>query len=266
MSEHGPGGLHLETLGDATADDRPVVALVHGFTQNSRCWAPFDQMIAEVGPVTAVDLPGHGLSGPATVGLWETGQAVLAAAPASVHVGYSLGGRVLLHGALSSPGAVSRLVLIGAHPGIEDHDARHARQAEDLQRAVRLEQGGLTGFLDEWMALPLFAGLDPERGHREERLANDAASLGGALRLLGTGTQEPLWDRLRELTMPVLVLAGERDGRFCEIGQRTAAAIGPNALFVMVPGVGHVAQLEDPGATSRIIADWMTPALRSIRR
>ena len=258
MSAEGSVRLHVESLGGTRPDDRSAVALVHGFTQNSHCWAPFDRMLTTWAPVTAVDLPGHGRSGPATAGLWETGRAVVTAAPASAHVGYSLGGRVLLHGALGSPEDVSRLVLIGAHPGIEDEDTRRARRAEDEQRAARLEQAGLVDFLDEWLALPLFAGLDDERGHRRERLANDARALADALRMLGTGTQDPLWDRLGELVMPVLVLAGERDGRYREIGVRTAAAIGPSATFAEVPGVGHAAHLEDPEGTGGIIVDWLT--------
>jgi 2-succinyl-6-hydroxy-2,4-cyclohexadiene-1-carboxylate synthase len=205
-----------------------------------------------------VDLPGHGRSAPDALDLWATGRSLVRSAPSSVLLGYSLGGRVALHAALADPAAVERLVLIGAHPGIENPEDRRRRRAEDEARAVRLERIGTAAFVDEWLALPLFAGLDHARGHHRQRLDNDARGLAGALRSLGTGTQEPLWGRLEEFGAPVLVLAGERDGRFVEIGERTAGAIGENATFTVVPGVGHAVQLEDPEATAAIVIDWLT--------
>ena len=257
MNRQAPLRLHVETYWGSRALNRSGVALVHGFTQNSRCWGPFDHMLTGRGPVTTVDLPGHGRSGPATAGLPATGRAIVLSAPASAHIGYSLGGRVLLHGALAVPDSVGRMVLIGTSPGIEDDDARRDRRAEDHRRADRIEQIGLGDFLDEWLALPLFAGLDIERGHRAQRMTNDPGALAGALRQFGAGTQEPLWDRLGELDMPVLVLAGERDDRYRGIGARTADAIGANAEFAVVPDVGHAAHLEDPVRTGRIVMDWL---------
>src|ERR1019366_8418989 len=51
----------------------------------------------------------------------------------------------------------------------------------------------------------------PEAAGRADRLTNTAGGLAASLRLAGTGTMEPLWDRLAGLTMPVLVVAGELD-------------------------------------------------------
>jgi pimeloyl-ACP methyl ester carboxylesterase len=72
--------------------------------------------------------------------------------------------------------------------------------------------------------------------------------LASSLRLAGTGAQEPSWDRLRALAMPVLVVAGEHDEKFRALGERVAAAIGANARFETVPGAGHPAHLERPDA------------------
>ena len=74
--------------------------------------------------------------------------------------------------------------------------------------------------------------------------------------MAGTGTQDPLWNRLRELTMPVLVLAGDRDTKFVDIGRQLAAGM-PRARFATVPGAGHAAHLEQPLATTTVIADFL---------
>lgn len=215
--------------------------LVHGFTQTSASWRG-------VLDGTAVDVQPQ-------ADLWTTAAWVGEAAGAGEYVGYSMGGRLCLHLALARPHLVHRLVLLGAHPGIEDADARAARRAVDEQWAVSIEQDGVDAFLDRWLAQPLFAGLR-EPGPRQ----HDADVLTACLRRLGTGVQNPLWDRLPELRMPVLVLAGERDSKYVDIGRRTASAIGDNARFASVPGAGHAAHLEQPAAFRRLCALFLDGA------
>ena len=250
--------LHVERLraGRARRGD-PRVVLVHGFTQNTRCWSPFDRHLDGIGAVDAVDLPGHGRSPPPDTDLSAVGAALAALGPAEVHVGYSLGGRVLLHAALVGETPVRALVLIGAHPGLEDAADRARRRSEDGARADRLERIGVAAFLDEWLRLPLFGDLDDEAAHRVQRLSNTAAGLAASLRRHGTGAQEPLWERLHRIGQPTLVLAGARDQRFTDLGRRTAAAIGSNATFAPVAGTSHACHLEDPRTTAAVITEWM---------
>ena len=84
-------------------------------------------------------------------------------------------------------------------------------------------------FVESWLAGPLFAHLSEEQADRPSRLTNSAAGLAASLRTVGTGTQAPLWERLGELDMPVLVMAGALDAKFAALAERTAAAIGPDA-------------------------------------
>ncbi|MCL2770340.1 MAG: hypothetical protein FWD42_09585, partial [Solirubrobacterales bacterium] len=87
-----------------------------------------------------------------------------------------------------------------------------------------------------------------------------APTAGGAgrrsLRALGPGAMAPVWHRLHELQMPVQLLAGERDPRYVEIGERMAALM-PAARLTIVPG-GHALLLENPRAVARAIE--ATPA------
>jgi pimeloyl-ACP methyl ester carboxylesterase len=62
----------------------------------------------------------------------------------------------------------------------------------------------------------------------------------------------PLWDRLGELVMPVLVIVGEGDEKFRAIAERMAAAI-PRAEVAVIPGVGHAAHLEAPDSVAAVI-------------
>jgi len=236
--------------------------LLHGFTQNARCWSTFAEQLSVDHRCELVDLPGHGGSGAAGGDCWAAARAVLDAAGAGTYVGYSMGGRIALHAALLEPSQVRRIVLIGAHPGIEDPDARRARRRADGETADRLEAVGLPQFLDEWMASPLFADLDVDRAQVEQRLTNRADAMAAALRALGTGAQEPLWDRLPELEQPTLVLAGADDDKFATLGGRMADTIGANATARTVPDASHAVHLSQPDATVGIVRAWLADVSR----
>jgi 2-succinyl-6-hydroxy-2,4-cyclohexadiene-1-carboxylate synthase len=223
----------------------PPLVLAHGFTQNRRCWGPFRDRLGDQREVKAVDLAGHGDAPPAR-DLPEAAFRLGRDGGWGAYLGYSLGGRVALHLALAQPEQVTALVLIGAHPGIEDPAEREARATADDELAAHLLEIGLPTFLDEWLAQPLFATLPAETDQREERLTNDPEALATTLRNLSTGRQTPLWDRLPALQMPVLFLAGEQDEKYASIGRQAVATIGENARLETIPGAGHAAHLEHP--------------------
>lgn len=246
--------------------DAPQVVLLHGFTQNGRCWGRFADRLAEQCELVLVDLPGHGRSGDDTADLWRSADLVaevLAAAPEPrpqdrppVVVGYSMGGRIALHLALAHPEAVSGLVTIGATGGLDSDTERAERRAADATLAARLGEIGLEAFLDRWLANPLFAGLDEESAARAERLENRVAGLTASLRHVGTGTQDPLWGRLGEIDVPVLAIAGTDDAKFTALGRRIVDAVGPNARLHLEPGT-HAVHLERPVETAEVILDWL---------
>jgi 2-succinyl-6-hydroxy-2,4-cyclohexadiene-1-carboxylate synthase len=257
-----PGPLHhvVEGPGPPVGERRPGVVLVHGFTQTLRSWEPVAAGLALRWQVVRVDLPGHGGSGGVRVGFAEAARLLGEAGGVGVYVGYSMGGRLCLRLALDRPDLVRGLVLIGASPGIADPGGRAERREADEALARRVEREGVAAFLDGWLAGPLFASLPEAAAGREERLANTAEGLAYALRRLGTGAQEPLWDRLGGLAPPVLLVAGEHDAKFAGIAREMAAAIGPTAQVAVVPGAGHAVHLERPAATAELVEAFLAHA------
>jgi 2-succinyl-6-hydroxy-2,4-cyclohexadiene-1-carboxylate synthase len=244
-----------------TPGDRFVLA--HGFTQTARSWSRFGRLLQahrHGAEIRAVDLPGHGdAPPPADSDLWASGDRLVAAGGPGCYVGYSMGGRVSLHAALRHPDSVLALVLVGATAGIDDDAERADRRKADERLADHIESVGVEAFIDEWLRNPLFAGLTAETSQRDDRLRNTPAGLASSLRSTGTGTQEPLWDRLHEISAPVLVLAGEHDAKFREIGERMTNSL-PDATFRAIPDAGHSVHLEQPEATARAIAEWLLRA------
>ncbi len=242
-------------------DHRPTgddVVVVHGFAQSGACLGPMGPAIAEQHPLVAVDAPGHGGSARhARADLWRGADLLVGTGGVGTYVGYSMGGRLALHAALRSPELVQRLVLISCTAGIEDERQRADRVAWDEQHASRLEEIGLEAFIEEWLAQPLFADLPSWARFDDERRANTVEGLAASLRHAGTGSMEPLWDRLGSIACPVLVLTGSRDERFGELGARMAATIGSNARHVVVPGAGHSTHLERPSETTVALLDFL---------
>lgn len=234
---------------------RARLVLVHGFTQTRRSWDPLLPDLADHDVVT-LDAPGHGWSSDVEVDLVDGAALLAAGGGRATYMGYSMGGRLCLHAALDHPGAVRGLVLISATGGLDDAGEREARRAADEALADRIERIGVAAFLDEWLAQPLFAGLGADAQGRAERLENTAAGLASSLRLAGTGTQVPLWDRLRSLEIPTLVIAGALDTKFVAVAERLAATI-PAADLAIVDGAGHTVHLEQPGAFLDVLHPWL---------
>lgn len=235
---------------------RPVV-LVHGFTQTARSW---DRVVAGLGPgldPRLVELPGHGASGLAFEPFERTATALGRAGGAAAYVGYSMGGRLCLRLALDRPDLVRALVLVSSTAGIADGEQRRLRRAADAALATELVQLGSTAFLDRWLAQPLFAGTEVPIEELEARRRNSPEDLARALRLLGTGAQEPLWDRLADLDVPTLAVAGAADAKFCSIAHQMARASEGRVEVTVVPATGHALPIEAPGELVELVRNFL---------
>jgi 2-succinyl-6-hydroxy-2,4-cyclohexadiene-1-carboxylate synthase len=109
------------------------------------------------------------------------------------------------------------------------------------------------------MASPLFADIGATRDGLSERLTNTGPGLASSLRLAGTGTQLPLWGKLGRLTMPVLIVSGERDEKFTALGRRMAEAIGTNATTATVAEAGHAPHLHAPEVVAGLVRSHLNP-------
>lgn len=240
-----------------------TVVLLHGFSGTRRAW---DLVAEHLDPERyrplALDLPGHGTAAahPWPITFDACVGAVLGAAPRRfVLCGYSLGGRVALRVALAAPERVSRLVLIGANPGIEDLAERAQRLAADERLALRLESEPFEDFIESWRTQPLFAADPPEVGERAraDQRRNQPLALAAAMRGLSVGAMEPMWERLSELPMPVVLLAGERDEKFLGLARRALPMLNGGRMTILRGG--HAGPLEDPEGVAAAIAGGEGP-------
>jgi 2-succinyl-6-hydroxy-2,4-cyclohexadiene-1-carboxylate synthase len=232
------------------------IVLVHGFTQTGRSWDAIPDRLAGEYEVVAVDAPGHGDSRAVRAALPAAAELLGDVGGAATYAGYSMGGRLCLQLAVTRPELVRRLVLVSATAGIEDAAERARRREGDEDLAASIERDGVDAFLTRWLALPLFATLPPDAAGLADRKRNTTAGLASSLRLAGTGAQDPLWDRLGLLPMPVLLVTGERDAKFVGIAERMSRSI-PNATMQVIGGAGHAVHLEQPEAFASALEAWL---------
>jgi 2-succinyl-6-hydroxy-2,4-cyclohexadiene-1-carboxylate synthase len=242
-----------------------VVVLLHGFTQTARLWGPFGDSLARSHTLVSVDLPGHGGSDgvradlPGTADLVRDAVATAIGPEPSDLLGYSLGARVALHVATGTGMNIRRLVVIGATGGIEDPAVRSQRRQADEATAAALEESGdVDAFIHRWLSGPMFARL-ADTADAAERRRNSAVGLASSLRLAGTGTQEPLWDRIPKLTVPLLALAGTDDARFAAHALRLTRT-APQGVASLIPGGGHAVHLAQPDQLGRLVGHWLAMA------
>jgi 2-succinyl-6-hydroxy-2,4-cyclohexadiene-1-carboxylate synthase len=233
---------------------RPTIVLLHGFTQTGASWQPLVAALGERYRPLAPDIRGHGAAAarrPVSFAACVGDVAALAPERFAL-AGYSMGARLALHVALALPDGVERLALVGGTPGMEDPAERAERRAADERLAAEIERSTIEEFAARWARQPLLADQPPRvrAAAHADRLRNTPAGLAAALRGTGTGAMEPLWDRLGELAMPVVLAVGERDERFRAVAERMARAM-PHADLVVVPHAGHAAHLEAPAAVAR---------------
>ena len=246
--------FHVEIDGSG-----PPLLLLHGFTGSVRAWDDIRPKLCGAATMVAIDLIGHGQSAApddhtrytldrAAADL-ETLLNTLELDAADV-IGYSMGGRLALHFAVHYPQRVRTLILESASPGIEDQAERQRRTVSDDALAERILERGVAAFVQEWESQPLLAlaphvADDVRQRQHAERLLNNPLGLANSLRGMGAGQQLPLWSRLHELHMPVQLLVGALDQRYCAIGERMHALL-PNAHLAVLREAGHTVHVDQP--------------------
>jgi len=240
-----------------------TLVLVHGFAAESNGWRPLVSAMREAGVladigVLAVDLPGHGKSPDGgALSLQQTADAIEAvlreeyAEPVHL-VGHSFGGAVAAQLARSSRLAVRSLTLI-APAGIGEscnwafingltHSAERATLRPWLEELVED-----ASFIDD--AFVATAEQQLRRPGRRQTLERIAVEFFRDGRL-----QIDLVPVLSELRMPVRVVWGLAD-RILPITH--ADRLPRNVAQHRFAGVGHLPQIEAPGAFARVIGEQL---------
>lgn len=272
------GGVTLHVRETPGPDGVPAV-YVHGLAGSATNWTDLAGLLGTRAAGTAVDLPGFGWSRPqdaqdySPAGHADALMCFLAGRGRPVHLlGNSLGGVVAMGVAARCPRLVRTLTLVS--PAVPDRRLDPRRVSDPRILLSMLPRVGERARAE-------LAAMDPrvrtEQVVRlcfgdpgvvpEHRLAEKAAEFAAraelpwvreavqqsGLALFGSWLRGECWRLAARVSAPTLVIWGDRDRLVApRLAARTARAL--RAPLLMLPGVGHVAQMEAPDRVAAAVA------------
>jgi 3-oxoadipate enol-lactonase len=254
MLEVAGGRLHYEVSGTGV----PVI-LIHGLALDTRMWDDQVPALAEVATVIRYDVRGFGQSVrdedteyTHAGDLWRLINHLNL--DRVVLVGLSMGGRIAIEAALAAPHRVTALVLLDAVLDGVAWDDESERGMAAIGDGLRT--GGLNAAKAAWLRHGFFtpAQRQPDVA---TRLAQMVADYSGQI---WTGHDphgsHPATQRLLPtLRVPTTVVVGELDVPcFQEMADVLAASV-PGARKIVVPGAGHMVNMEAPAAVNQILRE-----------
>jgi pimeloyl-ACP methyl ester carboxylesterase len=258
-----PGGLRVHYR-DQGPRDAPVIVLVHGFSASLHAWEPWVARLPDY-RVISLDLPGHGLTRAPADDVPSTDRSVAVVDQVTSRLGVqhfviggnSMGGGVSWNYALKHPDKLDGLVLVdaGGWPSSERPKGQpmvFKLLANPVGRWVlrhadpRLmaEKGLKQAYEDETLVTPAvvtrYVELARAPGHR-------AILTGGRG---GPPGAKVTPETFKSITVPTLVMVGEKDQVIPADNSRKLAGAIPGARLVVYPEGGHVPmeQLPDKSA------------------
>jgi pimeloyl-ACP methyl ester carboxylesterase len=263
----------------------PVIVAVHGLAGSAVNWSALAPELTRRCRLLAPDLAGHGLtrSVPGGTGVQSNRLLLdhfleLIAGTPVILMGNSMGGMISLLEAGAAADRVSGVILID--PALPFVPAR-----PDLLVATLFAAGGLPGLgtalLRSVHRLPpeaIVAGTlslcceDPSRVPaavvaQHVDVARRRAGFAEAGRDMAIATRSVIATAgpgghayrhsIAELSCPVLLVHGERDRLVPVSAARAAARAHPSWSLAVLPGVGHVPQLEAPRECADVILGWL---------
>lgn len=257
--------LHFEEAGTGT----PIV-FVHEFAGDYRSWEPQLRYFSRRYRCIAYNARGYPPSEvPAEVERYSQQRArddIRAVMDAlnieRAHVvGNSMGGFATLHFGMAYPGRALSLVIAGcgygAHP---DHYAEFQAQAREL--AKTMQEKGMAHLAATYGHGPARLQLrrkDPRGFEDFIRNFSEHSAQGSANTMLGYQARRPslyqLKDDIARVGVPALVVVGDEDDAALDASLMLKRTMRNANLFVM-PGSGHMTNLEDPALFNRVVEDF----------
>ncbi|TYS27172.1 2-succinyl-6-hydroxy-2,4-cyclohexadiene-1-carboxylate synthase [Bacillus pumilus] len=262
-------GVAYEVVDQNPSADNATLCL-HGFTGSADSWSFLNAYMKNT-RLIQVSLLGHGKTdSPANVRRYAMSQQLADLVEIlnqlKLHkvniLGYSMGGRIALSFASRYPDRVNKLILESASPGLLTFPERMARIKHDHQLAQKLRHEGLVKFIDFWESIPLFASqktlsAETQAQLREGRLKADPLGLARSLEGIGTGSQPSVWKALKHMNLPVLLICGTLDEKFCKIAKRMQQEL-EGSQYILAEQAGHTVHVEQPHFFGKIVSEFIT--------
>ena len=163
-------------------------------------------------------------------------------------VGYSLGGRLLLH---LDPGDFQSLFLIASHPGLSRN--RENRKIEDQKWAEKIKTLPWDLWVEKWNQRKIFIRdrIRPKRGEKGVL----KKEMGEILKFWSLGWQQDRRDFIKQHWEKIYWIYGKNDLKFKNLKGVMEKLLPGNHIFE-IPDSGHGVLFDNPQALGKKISEW----------
>jgi pimeloyl-ACP methyl ester carboxylesterase len=260
-------GMDVHVRDEGPGGAAPAIVLVHGTGNSLHTWDGWAKRLKDSYRVVRFDRPGFGLTGPNPSGDYTMGYYAgflrrfldVMGIERCIVAGNSAGGSVAWHFAVAEPGRVERLVLLAS-----------AGYPRTVPRpiAFRLAMSPLGPFILHVLPRSIVesnvrrAYGDPskvtqeviDRSYEIVMRAGVRSALGSTL--LQMQAADDFVD-ISRITTPTLIMWGTKDSVIPESDAQRFAADIKGSELVMLAGVGHLPQEEEPEATVAVLRRFL---------
>ena len=247
---------------DEVGSGKPFV-LLHGFPHNRSLWAPQTGALVEHGRCIAPDLRGFGESGREgpysmdqyaddVIGLLE-----ILGVESAVIGGLSMGGYVTFAVWRKRPDLVRALVLADTKAGADSPEARRKRleliavaKESGVAAVANAQITGMVGATTRAQNPGLVDGL-----HQMLAAAPLEGIIGGLQAMMDRDDSTGL---LSTINVPTLIIVGDEDALTPVKEARAMHAAIAGSRLEIIPGAGHVSNLEKPAAFNHVLGEFLS--------
>ena len=270
------GGLswHVQRMGlGAEGHRQPRVLLVHGTGASTHSWMGLIPLLISHFEILAIDLPGH-----AFTHSLPSGHASLPAMSRALHrlvksldfqpdlvIGHSAGAAIMVRMALD--GHIKPRLMISLNGAFLPFDGLAGRIFSPIARLLFLNP--LVPRLFAWsidragvnrLMLGMGSVIPTASVDLYVRLFRNSAHVAGVLDMLANWKLETFQNDLRTLTLPLVLVVGDKDKAVPPATARQVQARVAGASLEHLPGLGHLAHEENPGLVGELILRWARKA------
>ncbi len=247
-----------------TAGERPALVFVHGFTLDTRMWDDQFKHFAGRHRVIRYDVRGFGRSAVPTREPFSNHSDLAALLDHlgvdSAHVcGLSMGGGITLDFALEYPERTASAILIDSTlGGFRDWSPEFRaliREFPGIVDSTEMLEAKRRAWIDSALFAP--ALTRPNVAAALSAMVGDWSGWQWFNRANHLDPDPPPAARLGDLRCPVLALVGESGLRDFHYMAAKIEAEAPNARYLVIPGAGHMANMEEPAAVNAAIAEFL---------
>ena len=256
----GGSSLSIKAAGKGT----PLV-MVHGFPLNNSLWDAQLKFFSRTHHVIAPDLVGFGASSQEPeliegIGIGDFARDLelirshLAPDEQIVLCGLSMGGYIALDYWARHPEHLKGLVLVNTKPGLDSAEAKNGRFA--MAKSATAGEPVLKNMYEKLLSQNTVQQSSAACKATMDMIdSTPLTTVAAAQQAMAARTD--FSDRLVNVQVPTLVVAGEEDPLAPVASTNEWASKLPNAKLAILPGCGHLTPLESPDGFNEALNDFL---------